>query len=282
CNNSCSYCKVHLVRGPSRSRGKDDVIAEAKRVTRGGIKEIVLCGICLGAYGRDLNPRISLAVLLGELEKIPELKRIRLSSIEAGDVSSELIARIADSSKICRHLHIPIQSGDDDILKKMGRSYSRRSYLALIRKLKKDVPGISITTDILVGFPGEERDNFNNTLNLLNKIAPLKVHIFPYSRRNGTPAAVFKNDITPWQLNARLSSLKSASEECSLEYRRRFLGRKVPVLVEGRFPKRDYFWHGYTDNYIRVLLKSTRNLKNRIVEARIKRIMPAYALADLC
>ncbi|MFA4984125.1 MAG: tRNA (N(6)-L-threonylcarbamoyladenosine(37)-C(2))-methylthiotransferase MtaB [Candidatus Omnitrophota bacterium] len=283
CNNRCSYCKVRLARGQSRSRGKEDVVAEARRLTHRGIKEIVLCGICLGAYGKDLKPRSSLAALLGELEGIRGLRRIRLSSIEAADISEELIARISVSSKICRHLHVPIQSGDDDILRKMGRRYRRRYYLDLIRSIKSNLAGVSVTTDVLAGFPGEKAVNFNNTVSLIRKIKPLKVHIFPYSRREGTPAANFKSRISAGELSARMAQLRKVSYESSLSYRRGFLGKRVEVLVEGRAGIGGcLFWQGYSGNYMRVLLKSAANLRNKVVMVRIKKIFPDYALADVC
>ncbi len=282
CNNHCSYCKVPLVRGISRSRGPEIIINEAKRIVGNGFREIVLCGICLGAYGKDSKPATNLTELLSDLEEIEGLERIRLSSIEAGDISDSLINKIAQSSKICRHLHIPIQSGDDTILKKMGRSYCRRYYLNLIKKLKRCVAGIAITTDVLVGFPGEEKSNFKNTLSLVQKILPLKVHIFPYSKRERTLAAGFKNNIPYQVINARKAELKELAESCSLEYKKRFLGKKIPVLVEGRCRQKSSFWQGYTDNYIRVLLQSNRNFKNQIVTVIIKKIMPDYTLAGLC
>jgi len=282
CNNRCSYCKVPLVRGLSRSRPVDDIIAEAKRITARGIKEIVLCGICLGAYGRDLKPAVHLVELLCGLEKIKGMERIRLSSIEAGDISDNLIDKIRHSSKICRHLHIPIQSGDDAILKKMGRNYSSNDYLTLINKIKRKVRGIAVTTDVLVGFPGEGKNNFYNTLSLVKRISPLKVHIFPYSAREGTAAADFKHAISRQEINGRTAQLKKLAAECSLEYKKRFLGKKLSVLIEGRHAKDGHFWDGYTDNYIRVLLKSRRNLANRIIPVIINEIMPEYALAEPC
>ncbi|MDD5568361.1 MAG: MiaB/RimO family radical SAM methylthiotransferase, partial [Candidatus Omnitrophica bacterium] len=190
CDNFCSYCKVPLVRGRSRSRLLEDIVEEAGILVKKGFKEIVLTGICLGSYGKDLSMETSkglnLVAVIEELEKIEGLLRIRLSSIEAGDVTDALIDKLAESNKLCRHLHIPIQSGDDQILRKMRRKYSRKFYINLIKKIKARIPQVAITTDCLVGFPGESEKHFKNTLDLVNRIVPLRVHIFPYSAIKGT------------------------------------------------------------------------------------------------
>jgi len=262
CDNFCSYCKVPLVRGRSRSRPKEEIISEAKRLVVNGFKEIVLTGICLGAY-RDL------VGLIEKLEKIPGLLRIRLSSIEAGDISDELIEKIAKSDKICRHLHIPIQSGDNEILKKMNRKYSRDDYLNLIKEIKRKIPQIAITTDCLVGFPSESEESFRNTLDLVKKIMPLKVHIFPYSARPTTAAAGFKEKVKIEVIKERIKRLEKLADSCSLQYRKKFSGKIMPVLIEGQVKNKLDFWQGYTDNYIKVILKSRADLKNCIQSIRL-------------
>ncbi|MDD5165909.1 MAG: MiaB/RimO family radical SAM methylthiotransferase [Candidatus Omnitrophica bacterium] len=273
CDNFCSYCKVPLARGVSRSRPLSDIIADARSLARNGFKEIVLSGICLGSYGKDLSPKINLPDVITALEKIEGLLRIRLSSIEAGDVTDELIDLMAGSRKLCRHLHIPIQSGDDGILKKMNRKYTRAKYLSLIRKIKRNIPQISITTDCLVGFPGESEVGFRNTLDLVKEIIPLKVHIFPYSRRPGTFAADnFKDEIALPVMKERISRLRDAARECSFKHRNKFLHKKMPVLVEGKIEGNAGLWEGYTDNYIRVIFKSSFNLANKIMGVKIRKI----------
>ena len=164
CNNFCSYCKVPLVRGVSKSRPLEEIVREARQLVKNGFKEIVVTGICLGSYGKDLSPKIRLAQALKSLDDIDGLPRIRISSIEPNDVSAELIERIAGSGKICRHLHIPLQSGDDEILRRMHRHYNRLDYLKLIERLKVCMPDIAISTDVMVGFPGENEIHFKNTL----------------------------------------------------------------------------------------------------------------------
>ncbi len=167
CDNFCSYCKVALVRGKRRSKSLRQVVREAKKLVICGFQEIVLTGICLGAYGKDFSPRKDLMDVVDALGKIEGLRRIRLSSIEAGDVSAKLIKRLVSSKKLCRHLHIPIQSGDNNILKRMDRKYTREKYQNLIFRIKRSIPEVSITTDCLVGFPGETEGNFNNTVVLV-------------------------------------------------------------------------------------------------------------------
>jgi threonylcarbamoyladenosine tRNA methylthiotransferase MtaB len=272
CDNFCSYCKVPLVRGRSKSRKKQEIILEAGRLAQNGFREIVLTGICLGAYGKDLNPRIDLAGLIAEMEKIDGLSRIRLSSIEANDLTSSLIKRISASEKVCKHLHIPLQSGDDKILKKMNRHYKAASFLKLIKAIKKAVPGIAITTDVLVGFPGESETNFSNTAKLFKKILPLKAHIFPYSARPGTQAAGFSAMISAAKISQRVNYLNKIAQACRDKYMRGFLGRKMPVLVEGKVATCPGYWQGHTDNYLHVIIRSNEDLKNRIVIVKLDKL----------
>jgi threonylcarbamoyladenosine tRNA methylthiotransferase MtaB len=266
CDNSCAYCKVPLVRGRSRSRPHDEIIEEARRLACRGFKEIVLTGICLGVFGRDLIPKTSLVRLISRLEKIPGLERIRLSSIEAGDVTAGLIRKISRSRKLCPHLHIPIQSGDDGILNKMRRKYSRKDYLDLIKRLRRKIPDIAVTTDIIVGFPGESEENFRNTLNLVKAIRPLKVHIFPYSAREGVESAGYKDEVPVNQVKDRLERLERLNSRFSEDFRKRFKGKKVRVLFENRVAGSPDCWEGYTGNYLKVSVKSRRDLRNKLLE----------------
>jgi len=282
CNNSCSYCKVPLVRGRSQSKPLDEVIREAENLVRNDFREIVLCGICLGAYGGDLKPPVSLVEVIDKLENIEGILRIRLSSIEANDVSDRLIDKIAGSQKLCPHLHIPIQSGDDDILRKMHRSYKRDDYINLIKRIKKKIPSIAITTDCLVGFPGENEENFLNTVRLIKETLPLKTHIFPYSRRDGTCAASeFKEEISHIVVKERLTRMREVAEECASRYKRRFLNTDMLVLIEGKSKLRTNLWEGYTDNYIKVLVESGLNLKNKLIRVHLDSINGVYILAYL-
>jgi threonylcarbamoyladenosine tRNA methylthiotransferase MtaB len=273
---------VPLVRGRSRSRPLAEIIREARRLAKNGFKEIVLTGICLGSYGRDLKPGTNLVEAISALEKISGILRIRLSSIEAGDVSDELINKLAGSGKLCRHLHIPIQSGDDEVLKKMRRRYTRSYYLELIRKIKKKIPGIGLTTDCLVGFPGETEKNFENTLKLIKRINPLKVHIFPYSRREGTLAgSKLYCEIPALTVKKRIARLKNCAQACANDYKRGFLGARIAALFERESKEAPGYWEGYADNYIRVLLKSRCSLKNKLALVRLKSISGGCVLDKL-
>jgi threonylcarbamoyladenosine tRNA methylthiotransferase MtaB len=281
CDNCCSYCRVPLARGASRSKRASGIIREAKDLVEKGFKEIVLTGICLGSYGKDLKPRKSLVDLITELEKISGLLRIRLSSIEAGDVSDQLIDKMAGSSKLCRHLHIPIQSGDDKVLKGMRRKYSRKYYLDLAGKIRRRIPQAAITTDVLVGFPQEDEENFRNTLDLVKKISPSRTHIFPFSPRPGTAAFNMAERVNDPRIRERVKRLREVSELCSLAYQSKFQDRDLNVLTEGRWREDERFWEGYTDTYIKVLFKSGRNLKNRLVSVRLKKMAGGNMLGEI-
>jgi len=272
CDNFCTYCKVALVRGKKRSKSLSQVLIEAKKLVAGGFREIVLTGICLGEYGKDFSPKQDLVDVIYALEGIEGLSRIRLSSIEAGDVSIKLIKYLVNSKKLCRHLHIPIQSGDDSILKRMNRKYTRQKYLNLISRIRRDIPGVAITTDCLVGFPGETEDNFNNTVNLVKKILPLKAHIFPYSLRSGTKAAEFTGLVDAKTINRRCAKLEEISKECGYGFMRSFLGKKALVLIEGVSKGEGSCLEGLTDNYLKVKIPFRPGLRNKIARVKLKRI----------
>jgi threonylcarbamoyladenosine tRNA methylthiotransferase MtaB len=273
CSNFCTYCKVALVRGKERSKDLNQIIKEAERLVACGYKEIVLTGICLGAYGRELLPKKDLVDVIEALEKIQNLARIRLSSIEAGDVPAKLIKCLQKSKKLCRHLHIPIQSGDNQILKRMNRKYTSQKYTALISKLKRNIPGISITTDCLVGFPSETEKNFLNTVSLLKKIMPLKTHIFPYSSRPGTKAAGFNRLVDPEIIRLRCQKLEKVAKAAQVKFMQKFIGKQITVLLEGESRDNPNFLEGLTDNYLKVKVPFKPDLKNKIVQVKLKSIL---------
>ncbi|MBU4252774.1 MAG: MiaB/RimO family radical SAM methylthiotransferase [Candidatus Omnitrophica bacterium] len=272
CSNFCTYCKVALVRGGERSKKLKQILQEARQLVACGHKEIVLTGICLGAYGRSSSVKENLVDVVGCLEKIKGLARIRLSSIEASDVSPGLIKYMRHSKKLCRHLHIPMQSGDNHILKLMNRKFSRKKYENLISRLKLNIPGISITTDCLVGFPGETEDSFQNTIDLVRKIMPLKVHIFPYSSRPQTKAAKFKGVVNSKTIRLRCKQLAEVAKECRKKFMQEFLDQNVDVLIEGKVKDNPELLEGLTDNYLKVKLPFRPGLGNLIVRARLKSI----------
>jgi len=280
CNNFCAYCKVPLVRGASRSRPLSSIVQEAGQLVKNGFKEIVLCGICLGDYGKDLASPLNLVDVIEALEETEGLLRIRLSSIEAGNISDKLIEKIKESKKLCPHLHIPVQSGDNEILRKMNRSYGREAYVDLIKKIKNKIPQIAISTDVLVGFPGEREENFQNTVKLIQEIAPLKVHIFSYSKRIGTCASNFKDEVELHIIKERVQRLLAIAEGCSLAYRKKFLNKRLDVLIESRSKENPGFWEGHADNYIKVLVISKKNLKNQLISLRLKKTVKGFIHAD--
>jgi threonylcarbamoyladenosine tRNA methylthiotransferase MtaB len=280
CSNFCTYCKVALVRGSERSKELKQILKEAKQLVACGYQEIVLTGICLGAYGRNSKGKESLLDVIGHLEKIKGLSRIRLSSIEAGDVSSDLIKYLQHSKKLCRHLHIPIQSGDDHILNLMNRKYSRKKYENLIAKLKSRVSGISITTDCLVGFPGETESNFKHTVDLVKMIMPLKVHVFGYSSRPGTKAEDFSGLVNPKIIRQRCRRLAEVGKECRKKFMRKFLGQNADVLIEGKAKDNPGRLEGLTDNYLKVELPFRPDLGNLIVRARLNSIQEDSFIGD--
>ena len=280
CDNCCSYCKVPLARGHSVSKHLTEILRETHSLVDNGFKEIVLTGICLGAYGRDFRNKGTLVEVIEALEKIKGLSRIRLSSIEASDISDELLSKISESAKLCPHLHIPIQSGDDGILEKMGRRYTGKDYLRLAGKARKKIPKLAITTDILVGFPGEDEAAFGNTLRLLKNILPLKVHIFPYSPREKTRAAKFRGLPDPAAVNERIERARGTAQDCSLKYRNSFLKKDMQVLIEGKIKTGSSLWEGYSENYIKARVSSKINLANQMVCVKCREIFPDFVRAD--
>lgn len=274
CSNSCSYCKVPLVRGKARNRPSKEIIAEIRNLAEAGFKEIVLCGICLGAY-KDLTG------LLGKLENIERLKRIRLSSIEPIYVDDKLIDKISSSQKICRHLHIPLQSGDDKILKAMDRKYTSSRYLKIIDRIRRKMPQIAIATDVLVGFPGETDKQFRNTLKVLESVRPMRTHVFTFSAREGTPAFYMPGGVDKKEKSQRLNAVKQFAEEMSFSYRKNFLGRDVDVLVESSRDRKTNLLTGYTDTYIKVLFEGNDTLINELAKVKITRVLPDCTIGQV-
>lgn len=281
CNNGCSYCVIPKLRGSSSSRSLRIITDEAKRLVEHGYKEIVLCGICLGDYGKDLSIPDGLVKVIEELEKIYGLLRIRLSSIEASDVSSALIDKMAHSRKLCPHLHIPFQSGDDKVLALMNRKVTSSGYLELVTRLRRSLPDIGITTDIMAGFPGEDRISFNNTLRFLERVKPSRMHVFPFSPRKGTSAFTFSDKVKPQDIKQRAGRIRLLAKELSLAFCRAQAGRKLEVLVESTPCRKTGFLKGYSLNYIRVYINTPKALENAIVTVKPEKAFRDGLLADL-
>ena len=233
CNNFCSYCIVPYVRGRERSREPKDIIREIEKLVADGVVEVMLLGQNVNSYGKNLEQPMTFAALLREAEKVEGLKRIRFMTSHPKDLSDELIDVMAHSDKICRHFHLPLQSGSDRILKVMNRHYTKERYLSLVDKLKTAMPDISITTDIIVGFPGETEEDFLETLDVVRKSGYDSAYTFIYSKRTGTPAASMDDQIDEAVVKDRFDRLLATVNEISHKLSYRFEGRDMDVLVEG-------------------------------------------------
>jgi threonylcarbamoyladenosine tRNA methylthiotransferase MtaB len=253
CNQNCTYCIVPLVRGPLRSMPPAEVFLRAGILVDSGCRELVLTGIHLGFYGSDLED-VTLAALIKELEKIPGLIRLRISSLEPSDITSELVDQIMNSKIVCPHLHIPLQSGDGEILRLMNRPYEAVEYLYLARLLKQEIPGLSLSSDVIVGFPGETERHHHRSMNLIREIGFSRLHVFKYSARPGTTAAGFPGHLSNEIKERRSKEMIGLGEEMASAYRRQFLGTTQPVLVEKVVPYS--YAEGFTPHYLRVRIAS--------------------------
>ena len=232
CNNFCSYCIVPYVRGREISRTPEEIIAEIRRLVDDGCVEIMLLGQNVNSYGKTLDTKVTFAQLLEEICKIEGLRRLRFMTSHPKDLSDDLIRVMAQNPKICRHMHLPVQSGSDEILKKMNRHYDRAKYLDTVRKLREAIPDISFTTDIIVGFPGETEEDFEDTLSLVREVGFDSAFTFIYSKRQGTPAARMENQVPADVVKARFQRLLNEVKVTAEEKCARFTGKTMDVLVE--------------------------------------------------
>ena len=278
CNHKCSYCKVRLVRGKSRSRFEEEIIEEIKNVIKNGYLEIVLTGICLGAWGRDLDNKKSLPKLLEKISNLDGNFRIRLSSIEPAYVTGDLLDVMNKSRRICKHLHMPLQSGDDLILKLMRRPYNVKQFLSIVKSARKKINDIAITTDIIVGFPGEKDKNFTNTIETIKSIKPSRIHVFPYSKREGTEAYDYKNTVDKKTVIKRARALRDLGGTLAVEFAKKFIKKEIDIIIENTRDKKTNLLLGYSGEYIRVLIDGPDIIKNSMQRAKILRVdNAAYA-----
>lgn len=282
CNASCSYCIIPLARGSSRSKKPEAVIEEISHLARLGFKEVILSGIHLGAYGLDLQPKTTLLNLIQQLEKKRVINRIRLSSIEPTELNKEVIDCISSSEMICPHLHIPLQSGDDGILKTMNRMYCVSFFEELIQNLVEKIQGLSIGLDVIVGFPGEGVKEFENTLTLLKRLSVSYLHVFPYSPRPNTVAAKLPDQVHGKIAKERSKILRELGRRKREEFYRKYLNRELNILVEsGRNPETSLL-KGFSKNYIPVLIKGEDTLKNCELKVIVKEVEGEKVLGRLC
>lgn len=269
CDNYCTFCIIPYARGRLKSRKQEDAVDEIKKLIEKGYREVVLTGIHLGNYGKDLRNGTSLSTLVSELLKIPNLLRIRLGSIESVELSDELINIIKNEKRVCHHLHLPLQSGSDAVLKSMNRHYRLRQYKDLIAMLREKIPNLALTTDLIVGFPGETEENFKETLNTLHELKFSAIHVFPFSKRTGTPAAMYPNQITNEEKKKRVHRVQELEKKISKEFRSEFLNKIVHVLAENK--KEEYF-EGFSDEYIRVTIKGENVKRGHLYSAIVEEV----------
>ncbi len=274
CENFCSYCIIPYVRGKCRSKQKRKVIEEISLLVENGYREIVLTGIHTGNYGVDLNTNFS--SLLEEIVKIPNLKRLRISSIEVTELTDEVLEIIKNNSVIVDHLHIPLQSGSNSILKMMNRKYDIEYYEKKIQKIRSIRPNISISTDVIVGFPGETEELFQETYDFCQKVEFSKIHVFPYSSRKNTPASKFPNQIDATIKKERAKKLIQLSNYLENRYMEKFLEKQVEVLIE---QTKDGYSYGHTENYLLVKVEGKYN-SEEIISVKINQINYPYCLGQ--
>lgn len=265
CSQFCSYCIIPYARGPIRSRNIRDIVLEAKRLADNGFKEIVLTGIHVASYGKDLeNDDIGLIDVIEDIGQIDKIKRIRLSSLEPRIVDKQFLDRLSKGEQFCDHFHLSLQSGSDSILQSMNRKYDTDLYEKTINLIREYYPNAAITTDIIVGFPGETDEDFEKTLNFVDKIQFSKIHVFKYSNRKGTVASKMKNQVSGVVKKERSKLLIEKSKYYTDKFLDNMLNQPIKVLFESK--NDDGYIKGYTTNYIRVKREYNPNLSNKIID----------------
>lgn len=282
CNNFCSYCIVPYVRGRERSRAPEEILREIRTLAADGVKEVMLLGQNVNSYGKEPKDTgfMTFPELLREVEKIEGIERIRFMTSHPKDLSDELIQVMKESKKICRHLHLPLQSGSTRILEKMNRRYTKDSYLALAEKIRREIPDISLTTDIIVGFPGETGEDAEDTIDVIRKVQFDNAFTFVYSRRTGTPAAVMEQ-VPEDKVRENFDRILACVQETARERVKRFEGQTLPVLVEEINEQDASFVTGRLSNNTVVHFAGDGSLIGRIVDVKLKRCEGFYYIGEL-
>lgn len=276
CNNFCSYCIIPYTRGNVRSKDKQSVLKEIQLLVDEGHKEVVLTGIHTGNYGAEFAD-YKFADLLKDIVKIDKLERLRISSIEITEINDDVMEVIKENNILVDHMHIPLQSGSDAVLKRMNRKYDKEYFINKIKKLRKIRPNISITTDVIVGFPGETKEEFEETIETIKKIEFTKLHVFPYSKREGTKAAVMDGQVDENIKKKRVKILLQLSKELEYNYMEKFIGKKVIFIPE--MAKEDYII-GHTGNFLNVKYNGNKNDLNKDIEVKINNIEYPYCIGS--
>lgn len=271
CNNFCTFCIIPWARGLLRSREPDAVIKQAQQLVKAGYKEIVLTGIHTAGYGEDMKD-YNFAQLLRDLDtNVEGLKRLRISSIEASQVTEEVIDAINHSNTIVRHLHIPLQSGSNTVLKRMRRKYTMDMFADRLEKLREALPGLAVTSDVIVGFPGETEEEFMETYNFVKEHKFSELHVFPYSKRTGTPAARMEDQVSEDVKHDRVRRLIALSDQLAKEYASQFEGELLEMIPEERYKDdpNSGLYVGYTDNYLKVKVPANKEMVGKLVKVKL-------------
>lgn len=271
CAEFCSYCIIPYARGPVRSRSMESIIKEVNTLADNGFKEVVLTGIHVSSYGKDLD-NIELINVIKEISEIEGIKRIRLGSLEPMHTTNDFIKELIRYEKVCPHFHISLQSGSDETLKRMHRKYNSSKYKEIIDTIRKYYKDVSITTDIMVGFPGETKEEFEDSLIFAKEINFSKIHVFKYSPRKGTPAAKYPDQIDPRVKEERSKRMIELSNKCENEFLKKHIGREVDVLFEQVYKKDKHYIEGLTGNYINVVAEGDSSLIGELKRVNIKDI----------
>lgn len=269
CNIFCTYCIIPYARGKPRSRRPADVYAEVARLAADGFREVVLTGIHLGSYGVDAGGRFTLGEVVARVADTDGIDRVRLSSLEPGHITAELIDLVANHPRVCPHLHLSLQSGSQGVLERMKRAYTAGAYRRTVQLLRERIPDLGLTTDVIVGFPGETEQEHRESMAFVNEMGFSRIHVFPYSPRQGTRAAGMPGQVPRAVKERRAREMIALGDELALAFHRRHLGRVVTVLAEGEAEAGAGWLEGYTPNYVRVQVPGGEELHNTLVPTRI-------------
>ena len=281
CNNFCTYCIVPYVRGRERSREPEDILKEIRTLVADGVKEIMLLGQNVNSYGKTLDNPMTFAQLIREVNKIEGLERIRFMTSHPKDLSDELIAAMAECDKVCNSLHLPFQAGSTKVLKSMNRRYTKEQYLELVGKIKAAMPGIALTTDIIVGFPGETEEDFEETMDVVRQVGFASAFTFIYSKRTGTPAATMEDQVDEPAAKARFNRLLELVNGIQAEYMQSFIGKETTVLLEEASKQDESLYSGRTSEGILVHVKADESLIGEILNIRITGAKTHYLMGDI-
>ena len=276
CDRFCTYCIIPYARGGKvRSRDLESIVSEVEKLVLNGYKEVVLTGIHVASYGKDIkDENTNLLKVIKTINEIDGIERIRLSSVEPVLFTDEFVSEVSKMEKVCPHYHLSLQSGCDETLKRMNRRYTTKEYKEIVDRLRENIPNVAITTDVIVGFPGETNDEFKATYEFLKDIELSQMHVFKYSPRKGTPAATMDNQIDPQMKQIRSDKLLNLNKENFAKFAGKFIGKEMDVLFESSVAENTY--EGLTTNYIRVLVKSDKDIHGEILKVKLTDIKDEY------